>query len=34
MNQGESGEALPAADKASRFRGSGTIGGSDRSRES
>ena len=30
VTQGESGEAPPAADKANRFRGSGTIGGPDR----
>ena len=32
--EGETGEAPPAAEKASRFRGSGAIGGPARDRES
>ena len=32
--EGENGEAPPAAEKASRFRGSGAIGGPARDRES
>ena len=32
--EGETGEAPPAAEKASRFRGSGAIGGPKRGRES
>ena len=32
--EGETGEAPPAAEKASRFRGSGAIGGPVRDRES
>ena len=33
-HEGESGAAPPVAEQASRFRGSGTIGGSGKSRES